>query len=303
LLAGEAVRSAVGLKLVLAAGVVLTLSAVAWGIVSEVRSSAPPDNSTPREALAIAPAPRAKWVTVTGRVVFPEKREIPKPRVVPAPLVKDAKFFGEPVYGDVIVDAKTRGIANAVVWLRPDSDDKKATFPAEKINIALVARKPTEHVVEASPDGFTPRVVAAQLGDTIVFGNPMPIVVNVRYLPFSLADRPQVSGGETGEFNIILPQGKTYEAKLEASWGTVSDTIHPWVAAFIRTFDHPYFAITNSEGRFTIPDAPAGTWRLVVWHEKTGYLNGAKGRLGERVTIGGEGKLEPRVLESDMWDE
>jgi RNA polymerase sigma factor (sigma-70 family) len=301
LLAGEAIRSSVGLKLVLAAGAMLTLGAVAWGIVSETRSPAVAP-SEPREALEIAPAPRAKWVTVTGRVVFPENRDIPKPRVVTAVHVKDAKFFGEPVYGDVLIDAKTRGIANAIVWLRPDSDDKKALFPSEKINAAYAARRPKEHVVEASPAGFTPRITAAQVGDTIVFGNPTPIHFNVHYMPLGTPDRPERPGSETDEFSIVLLPGKTRSTKIEEAWGLVHDSIHPWVKASIRTFDHPYFAVTDAEGRFTIPDAPTGTWRLVVLHEKTGYLNGAKGRLGERITVGGDGKLEPRVFESEEWD-
>jgi RNA polymerase sigma factor (sigma-70 family) len=307
LLASEAVRSSVGLKLVLVVGAMLALGTVAWGIASEVSSSASADApDQPGTTLAVAPAPRPaerEWVTVTGRVVFPEKREIPKPRVVPAVQVKDAKFFVELVYGDVIVDAKTRGIANAVVWLRPDSDDKKAKFPNEKINAASAARRPKEHIVETSPDGFTPRVIAAQVGDSIVFGNPTPVGFNVFYTPVVSPDRPQLLGNETEPFNIFLPPGKTHTAKMESvTWGVVRDSIHLWVTGYVWTFDHPYFAVTDSEGRFTIPDAPAGTWRLVVWHEKTGYLNGAKGKLGERVVIGGDGKLEPRVFESEDWD-
>src|SRR5262249_7279902 len=114
-------------------------------------------------------------------------------------------------------------------------------------------------------------------------------------------------GMEAGDFNVILPAGKTHGTKpLPALWmcDSYRDIIHPWVNGYVWAFDHPYFAVTDAKGNFTIPDAPAGTGRLVVWHEKVGYLDGAKGRLGERVTITGTGKMElaPRVFESDGWN-
>jgi hypothetical protein len=42
----------------------------------------------------------------------------------------------------------------------------------------------------------------------------------------------------------------------------------------------------------------------VIWQEKVGYANGAKGRTGERVTIGpgDAAKLGDRMLESDNWN-
>jgi RNA polymerase sigma factor (sigma-70 family) len=306
MLAGQVARGAVAAKFALAMLVAVALGAVAWGITDGLTPPSSPETPPVRPDVAVAPAPRSAWVTITGRVVFPEKLEIPKPRKVPAGMIKDAAFFGEAVYGDVVIDEKTRGIANAVVWLRPDSDDRKAVFPAEKIYPEHVARKPTDHVVEASPAGFTPRVLAVRAGDRIVFGNPTPTLFNVRYQSIGPADQPQSPmGDETNEFNLIVPAGKTYTTKPVAAariCDTVADSIHPWVHAYVWAFDHPYFAVTDSRGNFTIPSAPAGNWRLVIWHEKVGYLNGAKGRTGERITIGGDGKLEPRVLESDNWD-
>ncbi len=48
----------------------------------------------------------------------------------------------------------------------------------------------------------------------------------------------------------------------------------------VCVFDHPYFAVTDANGRFETPNAPARQWRLVVWHETAGYLGGAASRLG-----------------------
>lgn len=52
--------------------------------------------------------------------------------------------------------------------------------------------------------------------------------------------------------------------------------MHPWMDAKMFVFDHPYFAVTDDNGRFTIDKAPAGPCRLVVWHEDGGWLGGNK---------------------------
>jgi len=224
-------------------------------------------------------------------------------------MVKDADFFrpAQPLtFGDLVIEPNTRGLANAVVWLRPDSDDPKAAFPADKTHPKLAATEPRAHLFEACRDGFTPRVLAARAGDRVTFGNPTPVPFNVMYNRLSKIDAPM--GGETGEFNILLPPGKAHTtAPLPAlRFGdSVRDAIHPWVRAYVWAFDHPYFAVTNTGGKFTIPDVPAGAWRLMVWHEKVGYRNGAKGRLGEVLAVVGAEKMDlGRVVHaSPGWDE
>ena len=41
-------------------------------------------------------------------------------------------------------------------------------------------------------------------------------------------------------------------------------TAHFWV------MDHPFFAVTDKEGQFTIPSLPPGDYQLVAWHEVYG---------------------------------
>jgi hypothetical protein len=236
-------------------------------------------------------------------VVFPEGRDLPPVRLVPAGAVKDADFFGQPIVGDVLLDPKTRGLANAVVWLRPDSDDPKETFPADKVPAA----RPTDHLVEAGKQGFSPRVLAVRAGDRVTFGNPTPIAFSVRYHRVPQAAGPMM-GEETGEFSVLLPSERTHTTRpIPALRGCdmFSDAIHPWVKGYVWSFDHPYFAVTDGDGNFEINNAPAGTWRLVVWHEKVGYRDGAKGKLGERVVVAGDGRMKlgnvPHT--SPGWDE
>jgi hypothetical protein len=65
----------------------------------------------------------------------------------------------------------------------------------------------------------------------------------------------------------------------------LDSSIHPWMRSFGRVFDHPYFAVTNEKGEFTIPKAPVGKLRLFVWHPDAGFRGGVKGKEGEMIEV------------------
>ena len=51
---------------------------------------------------------------------------------------------------------------------------------------------------------------------------------------------------------------------------TVKCDVHPWMNARVRVMEHPYFATTTPDGKFTIANLPAGTYTVEVWHETMG---------------------------------
>ena len=63
--------------------------------------------------------------------------------------------------------------------------------------------------------------------------------------------------------------------------------------AWVRVFNHPYFAVTDKDGNFQIKDAPVlkGELRLFVWQESAGILGGTAGRFGKTI------KVKPRSLD------
>ena len=247
---------------------------------------------TPPEAVIIAPAPKPEWVTISGQVVFPADRDIPERREIKKTdgIVKDAECCFQDgrrlFFEDLIVEAKTRGIGNAVVWLRPDLEDRDAAIPANKIR---GKHEPKERVIEIKECQFVPRITVARAGDTLRFKNPAPLATNVRY--DSAARGP---GSKFNAFNVLLA-AKTgdyaHDGALVA--GRISDvfqsTIHTWMRGYVWAFDHPYFAVTDATGVFRIPDAPVGTWRLVIWHEEYGYSGGTY--AGKKLTFDSDTKL------------
>jgi hypothetical protein len=54
------------------------------------------------------------------------------------------------------------------------------------------------------------------------------------------------------------------------------------MSAWVRVFNHPYFAVTATDGRFAIRNLPPGQYRLKAWHELLGVQE-------KTVTVGDDG--------------
>ena len=109
---------------------------------------------------------------------------------------------------------------------------------------------------------FSPRVVAVSTGAAVEFPNDDPIFHNV----FSLS---RAATFDLGRY----PRGQSRSQRFERP-GVVKVFchLHSHMTALIRVFDHPYFAIPDASGRFVIPGVPAGSRRVVAWHERVGEV-------------------------------
>ena len=55
--------------------------------------------------------------------------------------------------------------------------------------------------------------------------------------------------------------------------------VHGWMNAYVGVLDHPYFATTGADGKFSLKTLPPGTYTIEAWHEKLGAQT-------QSVTIG-----------------
>ena len=174
---------------------------------------------------------------------------------------------------------KNRGVRNVVVWLRPDDKDPKSKFTPAQIHPDDAKRKPAEVVIDQPCCMFVKRVTTARPGDTLVVKNSAPVAHNFFW-----------SSGNNGEYNITVPKMEkwTMPEKIAAESPPIQYkcTIHGWMTGYVRIFDHPYYAVTDEDGKFEIKNAPAGKFRIVYWHEN-GIRGGAKGRAGDVIEIAG----------------
>ena len=82
------------------------------------------------------------------------------------------------------------------------------------------------------------------------------------------------SSTHRNSFNVGQPlAGLTHDFKLlDEEMLKIGCDVHRWMTAWIGIVDHPYFAVTGSDGSFTIGNVPAGKRTISVWHEKFGTL-------------------------------
>lgn len=260
-------------------------------------------------ALAMAapvPAPTPDWVTIKGTVVWPEKEKIPERKAFDLSLPKggDIEYIrtGGAVFDDkFLIDEKTRGLKDVMVWLRPDDDDIKAPFPIGKIHPDLAKAKPVTHTVTSQFVRFDKRVLVARAGDSLEFVNAGKVTI-----------APSLVVGDDSITKTLLPDGKPVVVNaLKAGTGYFRDMIHQgWknvaLQGFpdtgrVRVFDHPYFAVTNENGEFEIKQVPKGKWRLMYQHE-SGWHKGKDGRLGFPLEVEGnkQGEMTLKPLAFEM---
>lgn len=223
------------------------------------------------------PAKTYDYVTFVGTVRWPEDR--------PEPSVKVANNGARPIPGfgfvfinDLMIEPKTRGIKNVMVWLRPDVNDLAKSFPLDKVKPELRDARPlpTLHIIGLKDGNFEPRVLAVRAGDRLSFFNNSPVGINVDY------------SSDIESFNILLPisgeQKVSNALEVQRPPITYTCNVLPWLQGRARVFDHPYFAVTDEYGRFEIPGVPVGKWRIVYAHE-LGYHRGKAGVLGFPIEV------------------
>ncbi len=234
-----------------------------------------------------------KYVTVKGTIKWNGEK---------APAVELVDFKGHldteacckagPLAATKIeVDAKSLGVKNVVVWIRPDDVNRANTFPVAQIHPDLAKPKSKEHIIDQPMCQFEPRITVAREGDTLVIKNSAGIPHNVNY------------NSDAEQFNVNLPSKAEKKLKdplaKQKSPILVACNIHPWMEAKVRVFDHPYYALTDKDGKFEIKDVPAGKWKIVYQHEG-GFHKGKDGIYGFPIDLKGDKKtmeMEPVKLE------
>ena len=203
------------------------------------------------------------WGTLKGKVVWGGS-ETPKPELVKIDKDQDHCLSkGDITSEKLVIDPATKGVRWVMVWL-VDPKNPKADLP---IHPSLKEPKEKEVLVDQPCCKFEPHLITLREGQTLVAKNSSPIPHNVNL----------VSTGKNPSKNEIIPPGR--QVKVD-SWVAASSPtlincdIHPWMMGYIRVFNHPYFAVTDDKGGFEIPNAPVGSYNLVVWQEEVGWVTG-----------------------------
>ncbi|MEM7315439.1 MAG: hypothetical protein AAF497_20040, partial [Planctomycetota bacterium] len=150
---------------------------------------------------------------------------------------------------ELLVDDKM-GIANVFVYVKK----------GHKIQNYAAPKQPA--VLDQVGCMFRPRVQGIMVGQPLVMKNGDPVLHNVRSLSFR--NRP---------FNIAQPadspeRSKVFRKREKAVM--IQCDLHPWMRAWYFVMDHPWFAVTDEQGNFSIDGLEPGEYKLAAWHEELG---------------------------------
>lgn len=131
---------------------------------------------------------------------------------------------------------------------------------------------------------FDPHVQVLMTRQPFDIVNGDPVAHNARCVQnmMTLFNPMQPKQGMRSEFTIKRP-----------GLAVITCAVHDWMRAFVYVLWHPYYAVSGSDGAFSITDVPPGEYELVAWQE----------HLGERsikVTVE-PGKIT--TLEFDLTEE
>ena len=173
------------------------------------------------------------------------------------PAAEDLMMNSDPVCAMSATDTQTRTfvgsdghLGNVFVYVKEGLEGQ--SFPAATGAVTL------------SQQGcrYTPHVMGIQVGQTFEIVNSDPTLHNIHATPAA-----------NEEFNMGQPiQGMRFERTFDNVEVMVpfKCDVHGWMSAYIGVLDHPYFAVTATDGMFDISTLPPGDYVVEAWHEQLG---------------------------------
>lgn len=201
-------------------------------------------------------AAMAEKTTVRGKVIF--KGDASKFKRTKLNTSKDPKCkMAKKSIGtyDVILNKKTDPITikNVLVSIKSGLADRVFPVPSEPVVL-------TQFGCE-----YKPHVMGIMEGQELKILNGDETNHNIHFLPKA-----------NDQYNFSQPKkdlekGKTITLDAEAPFRVKCD-VHPWMGCHIGVFKHPFYDVTDKEGKFEITGMGAGSYTLELWHETFGTM-------------------------------
>lgn len=184
---------------------------------------------------------------LSGRIVV--EGEVPAPAELPPG--RDACCQAAKPIDESLLVGPDGGLANVLVSVEPRRGE---------------ARPPAGQAPDGEPPvltnrgcAFHPRVVIARVGQPLVLQNADPTMHNV-----------DIEFVRNRSVNTVVEPDGARELPLEKRERkpvAVRCNVHTFMRAWIAVREDPHAAVTDAEGRFELPNLPAGEWRLRFYHE------------------------------------
>jgi hypothetical protein len=181
------------------------------------------------------------------------------------------------------------GLGNVFVWLKPPkgyyfklTEDDLKPHKDEVVTLRQPHCAFLPHAFALFPSYYDGKK-QQPTGQKLIVTNEAPMSHNTKW----------GGTGQKGNDKIIPPKGKIeVDPPLKPTDYeiTINCSMHTWMNAFARAFDHPFAALTDKHGNFEIKNVPVGVdLQVVAWHEKGGYAQeGGKDGVKKKLKDGDE---------------
>jgi len=141
---------------------------------------------------------------------------------------------------------RNKDYTGVVIWLEPADGARPPEMPPKHVRMIQQDRH------------FKPHVLAISVGSTVDFPNLDPIFHNA-FSNFA---------GQVFDIGLYPPGTSRSASFKQAGIVRVFCNIHPTMSAIIAVLPTPWYALTDSTGRFSIPGVPPGEYQLRIFYER-----------------------------------
>lgn len=193
----------------------------------------------------LASSTLASEAALRGRIIFTGKAGEPA-KITPT---TDTSICGLQDLKDesLILDAKTKGLASAVVWIA----GSKRKSPSQKQSVLL----------DNYRCRYEPHVLVLHTDQKLKIRN------KDRFLHTT-----QALLGKKSKFNVALPtRNQTVQKRFsKPGFYSIHCDVHDWMKAWVAVFKNEVATVSSQTGEFVLEGLTPGTHKLELWHEKLG---------------------------------
>jgi hypothetical protein len=177
--------------------------------------------------------------------------------------VKEAK--GTPMQETYIVSPDGKSLGNVFIYVKDGLSSYSYDAPAGPATL------------NQQGCHYMPHVFGIRVGQPLEILNSDPTLHNIHAMP---KNNREFNNGQP-----IKGMKTTHSFTAKEVMVPFKCDVHGWMNAYVGVLDHPFFAVTDAEGKFDIKGVPPGTYTIEAWHEKLGAVT-------QSVTLGAKESKE-----------
>ena len=209
------------------------------------------NNRTPEETPAstlklpkAAPVDPATAATISGTVNF----DGAPPHLRPIDMSNDPGCKGQTESEQVVVD--DGHLSNVLIYVRQGLPEAAYDPPKQSVSIKQEGCR------------YVPHIAAVMVGQPVQFEDEDQTLHNIHPMP---KNNPEWNQSQMPHSQPLEKSFSQPELMIP-----VKCNQHPWMHMYLSVIGNPYFAITGSDGKFTLQGLPPGAYTIAAVQEKYG---------------------------------